>query len=274
MKYIREGRMGPPKSFKTGAVVGTYPKPLLAFVFDEGGLDVIPPRANPQPKDSIAFDCVHEDIVWVKPSEISNAMSKPMAEQPRITAIDFCDANIKQMDLGFKPTGTSTPYSAFMTTLNAIVTTAYNGTPLPWKTVVLDPVTGLSDVIYLHIGAMSPGSLADARQWASQIGGKVQQTVSVITQLPAHVVIIMHSMIEKHELMGTIIELPKIYSGYRDNIGAHLSQFFYATKENGKPIIWTTDMMYVRGIGARWPQGLPAKCGPDFNSIYGRELGK
>jgi hypothetical protein len=46
MKYIREGRMGPPKSFKTGAVLGTYPKPLLCLEFDESGGDIIPSKGS------------------------------------------------------------------------------------------------------------------------------------------------------------------------------------------------------------------------------------
>lgn len=275
MKLIREGRMGPPKSFKTGAVVGTYPKPMLVLSFDEGGLDVIPSKTMPRNNDLVQFDCVAEDIVWIKPTEITTALAKPESEQPKITAIDFCDSRVKQTDLAFKVTGNSEPYSMVMSVINALVTADGRTTrsSLPWKTIVFDPVTGFSDIVLLLIAANQPNSLADARQWASMIGSKVQQVVGVLTSLPAHIVILMHSQYEKNELMGSIVELPSIYSGYRDKIGAYLSQFLYATKTAGKPVVWTTDQMFVRGIGCRWPQGLPPICAPDFRSIYGKELG-
>ena len=61
-------------------------------------------------------------------------------------------------------------------------------------------------------------------------------------------------------------------SRFKDRIGALLSQFFYATKENGKAVVYTTDKGFVKGVGARWPADLPAVCGADFKSIYGKEL--
>lgn len=56
MKQIREIRWGPPKSFKTGAVAGTYPKPLLYFGFEEAGLDVIPMRTTTLSRDAVPMD--------------------------------------------------------------------------------------------------------------------------------------------------------------------------------------------------------------------------
>lgn len=256
-------------------VVGTYPKPMLVFMFDEGGLDSIPSKTLTLPPDYIRFDCVAEDIVWIKPEEIDKFLAVPTASLPKITAIDFNDTRIKQMDLTFKAIGNSEPMSKFMTVLNKLVTADGRTlrSELPWKTIVLDPVTGFSDIVLAHIAAFNSEALKDARQWASQIGDKVKQMVGVVTSLQAHVVIILHTQLDKNELTGTIIELPAIYGSYREKMGGGLSQLFYATKVNGKPVIYTTDQMFVRGIGARWPLGLKPIHEPDFKSIYGKELG-
>jgi len=76
-KLIRELRMGPPKQFKTGAVVGTYPKPLLLCQFDRGGVDIVPPRAFVADKDSIPMDVCYEDIVFEKPGDMAKVLAKP-----------------------------------------------------------------------------------------------------------------------------------------------------------------------------------------------------
>jgi len=36
-------------------------------------------------------------------------------------------------------------------------------------------------------------------------------------------------------------------------------------------VVWTSDKLYVSGVGPRWPIGLPQECQPDFKSIYGKE---
>ena len=120
MKYIREGRMGPPFSFKTGAVVGTYPKPMLVFLFDEEGLSVIPSRNVPSVPGNIPLDCVYEDITRIKPSEIGDYLLK---EPPtKITAVDFCDTIDKQMTTDLVPVKNRAPFDSFATMLNKIVT--------------------------------------------------------------------------------------------------------------------------------------------------------
>lgn len=270
MKFIRESRMGPPKSFKTGAVVGTYPKPLLYLGFDRGGIDVIPRRdAN---KGAIPLDVCWEDIEHYPPSDISEPLSKEKSAQPKVLAIDFCVQGTTDISLEFKPAPMSKPFGEFTTAYNKISAHLRAGRPLPWSTVVFDSLTGFEDIVLNHISSHNPVALSDPRVWASQVGGKVRQTILSLTTWPCHVVVLLHTVLDKNELTGTITEIPSVFSaGLRADINGLFSQVFYATKDNGKPVVWTTDRQFVRGIGPRFPAKIDAICAPDFTSIYGKE---
>jgi hypothetical protein len=256
MKYIRELRMGPPKSFKTGAVVGSYPKPMLYFGFDNGGIDIIPTTKTD------GFDIVHDDIERVEGGKLVLQVTK------KVTHIDYSTSMPVALAEDFLPTKSQDAFRDFHLDYNKLAGKAQ----LPWKTVVVDSVTGLTNIGLQHLSSFNPNALADARIWASNIGQKVRQLVLSATCLPAHVVFIMHSEIEKDELTQQIREVPSVYSGLRNDIGGLFSQVFYAAKNNGKAVIWTNDKGFVKGIGPRWPSGLPQECAPDFKSIYGKEL--
>ena len=249
-RYIREGRMGPPKSFKTGAVVGSYPRPLLCFQFDEGGAEVVQTPLN---------------IIEPTMEKFNALLATPADQLPPISIVNLAAVSKKSMTMDYAARANSVPLQTFITMVNALVNKC------PFKTVVVDPVTGLSDFVMQHLAAANAAALADPRKWAPMVGGKVQQCIGVVCSLPAHTVFLMHSMLEKNEVSGQVIELPMISSRFREIVGADLSQFFYATKEAGKPVIYTSDRGMVRGLGARWPQNLPNPCGPLFNDIYGKE---
>jgi hypothetical protein len=140
--------------------------------------------------------------------------------------------------------------------------------------VVQDSATGLTDAVLAKVGALNAQLLLDPRKWAPMAGEKVRQVIGVLSQVPAHFVILFHSKLDKNELTGTTVEEPMVYSEVRQIICGMVSQVFYATKElgTGKPVIWTTDQQYVKGIGARWPNDLQPIMAPDFKSIYGREF--
>lgn len=267
MKFIREARMGLPKSFKTGAVVGTYPKPMLVLSFDEGGLEVIPSRNVTTPPGWMQLDIAYEDIVWCTPAEFPSYMNKKPEEWPKVLALRLIPERHVSLDL--RPTADSSVMTAVVQVVDLLRS---RRTTLPFKTVVADSITGFMDVVLSLITQVSPGALSDARVWAHQIGYKVKQFVGDLCALEAHTVIILHSNVEKNELTGQVTELPSVYSGLRQDLSGYFSQFFYATKKGSKPLIWTQDQMYVKGVGNRWPVGLPAECEPDFKSIYGREL--
>lgn len=264
--------MGPPKAFKTGAVAGTYPKPMLYLGFDRGGLDVIPSKTVAQPATDIKMNVCYEDIVFIKPNELRTWIVKPQSEQPKILAVDYNAGGSFDLALDFKPNANSMPFQNFINDYNAISTHLRGGKTLPWRTAVYDSITGLMDLIMSHISSFNPNALADARQWAAQVGGKVRQVVLSGTTWPTHVVFLMHSQVDKNELTGMVQEIPNVYSGLKNDIGGLFSQFFYATKSMNKPVIWTNDKGFVKGIGPRFPVGLPPECQPDFNSIYGKEL--
>ena len=273
MKYIREARMGAPKSFKSGAILGTYPKPMLVFMFDNDGHSVLPSRSQPSVPGLVPVDTFYEDVVKVTPTDFAKWLAKPREEQPRILLVDFYALRNTTLALDVKAMADSTGMQAMVSVVDLLYrwVQTHKDTPLPWRTVVLDSLTGYMDIILSFIAQYNVAALADARQWAYQIGTKVKQTINAMGAFPAHTVMLMHTEIEKNDTTGVIRELPSVYSGLRNDIGGLFSQFFYSAKRGGKPVVWTTDQMLVTGIGPRWPQGLPPECGPDFASLYGKE---
>src|SRR5574343_341784 len=122
MKYIREGRFGQSKQWKTGAVVGTYPRPLLAVSLDEGGLDVV---TTPTPH-------------YIKTGDLFKECQKPLADLAPITTIDLCDTSSKLLSLDFA----IKPDSSRLQALVDISTVLINlREKLPFRTVVIDPLT-------------------------------------------------------------------------------------------------------------------------------------
>lgn len=272
MKLIRECRMGPPKSFKTGAILGTYPKPLLYLQFDREGASVIPWKGAPLLPGNIPLDVTYDEITTIQSHELAAWLAKPMAEQPKILVVDFTLSQVTDLDLAMKPAAFTQPRANFIAAYNNVSAHIRGGKPLPWKTAVLDSVGGYESIILNYISATNPAAMADARQWAGQVGGAVKQTILSMTGWPCHVVFIAHSQLDKNELTGQLTEMPNVFSKLRDDIGGLFSQFFYAVKNgSGEPIIWPHPQMYVRGIGARWPSNLGKEVKPDFKSIYGVE---
>jgi hypothetical protein len=271
MKYIREGRFGAPKSFKTGAIVGTYPKPMLVFEFNEGGLDVIPTKPEPAGANRIQMDCIQNDITYIDPVALEAACKTSPDKQPKITCLDFSKFKAHAISEKYGFEGEKQGFQTFIDSFNKIVK---NG--CPWKTIVLDPTTDLIEMIIAHMtqtnkAAMETKGSFDPRHWAPMAAGKLQQIMTAMNSLPCHTVYIMHSVTTENETTKEIRTTPMIVSQFRDRIGGCLSQFFYSTKEGEKPVIYTTDKGFVKGIGCRWPSNLPAVCGADFNSIYGKE---
>jgi hypothetical protein len=248
MKYIREGRFGKPKQYKTGAIVNTYPKPMLVAELEIGGLEIYD-----KPKE----------IQWLKVEEV-----KAIEPKAVVSAIDLSLCITKELNESYGPVPDD---MAFSETVRLINTLRERSASFPWKTFVIDTATGLSDCIYSHLAKRNAAALADPRKWASAVGAKVGQVIRYALSLPCHVVVIMHSETNKDELTGSTDEQPMIYSKLRESIGALFSQFLYAIIENGKPVVHTQPFGLVKGVGCRWPKGLPAVCGADFTSIYGKE---
>lgn len=264
--------MGAPKAFKTGAVVGTYPKPLLYLGFDRGGIDVIPPKANVLPANYIQPDVRYEEIERIKPGAIGALLARP--EQPKVVAVDYTISETMSLSLDMMPGKATKPFNDFVADYNVLASFINIQKRVPFATVVFDSITGYEDMILGHIASVNAAAMDDARKWASQVGGKVRQTILTMTTWPCHVVVLMHSALDTNEITNAVRETPSVFSkGLRSDISGLFSQFFYATKTMlGVPVVWTSDKMYVSGVGPRWPLGLPQECPPDFKSIYGKEL--
>jgi len=271
MKYIRECRMGAPKAFKTGAVVGTYPKPMLYLGFDRGGIDVIPPAATVIPPTFIQPDVRYEEIERIRPGQMPRILAQ--SPQPKVVAADYTVAETMSLSLDMLPGKATKPFNDFVSDYNVLAAFINSGKPLPFKTLVFDSITGYEDMILGHIASVNAAAMDDARKWASQVGGKVRQTILTMTTWPCHVVVLMHSALDTNELTNAVRETPSVFSkGLRSDISGLFSQFFFATKTMlGMPVVWTSDKLYVSGVGPRWPIGLPQECQPDFKSIYGKE---
>lgn len=262
--------MGTTKVFKTGATAGSYPKPLLYLGFDDGGLDVIQSRSIPATPGDIVLDVTSEGIVYIKPGDLSTWLAKPKTEQPKILAINFFGQRKNPLEQDLRiAVPDQQPFMDFVGVTDLLFN---KRTALPWATIELDSVTGFMNCILAFIASKNPAALLDARQWASQVGMKVKNTCACLTCMDAHIVVLIHSEFNKNELTGTITELPAVYSGLRNDIGCYFSQFFYALKQGTKPMVSTVDYQFVRGLGMRWPTGLPAICGPTFKDLYGKEI--
>ena len=272
-KLIRELRWGPPKSFKTGAVAGTYPKPMLYLGFDTGGLDVIPSRNAMKDNNLVQFDVAYEDIVQCEPGKLKDWVGKPMAEQPKILSIDYTKCRPMSLTLEYMPSKSQEGLQKFQDPNFGDFNQLCNKPTLPWKTILWDGVTGYMETVQSHFSSMSPGRMADARDWAFQVGQMVKRVMCSISMMPCHVVVLMHDEMEKNELSSQVAIIPSVYGKELKNIaGAFFSQFFHARKDAmGKPVILTSDKMYVRGVGGRWPI-LTGEVAPDFKTIYGKEL--
>ncbi|MDE2097265.1 MAG: hypothetical protein KGL39_08490 [Patescibacteria group bacterium] len=270
MKLIRELRWGPPKSFKTGAVVGTYPKPLLYFGFDVDGLSVIPSSKQPKVDGTIPFDIVYEDIVQCQPGQLGQFVTK--TEQPKVLSVDYTSVRPRLLTLEYNPSKSQEALQKFQDPSSGDFNKLAGLTALPWKTVVLDGVTGYMEVVLSHFSSLAPGRMADARDWAFQVGQMVKRVMTSITMLPCHVVVLMHDEMDKNELNQMVGVNPYVYGREVRAIGGgFFSQYFHTKKSGTKPVIEAVDSGYVRGIGARWPV-LTGETAPDFKSIYGKEL--
>ena len=269
MKLIRELRWGPPKSFKTGATVGTYPKPLLYLGFDVGGLDVIPSKIQPKTDGAIPFDISYEDITFCEPGKLGDWLVKP--EQPKVLAVDYTTKRIRDLSLEYMPSKSQEALQLFQGPLGDY-NKLCNKPSLPWKTIVLDCITGYMEVVLSHFSSLNPGRMADARDWAFQVGQMVKRVMTSMTMLPAHVVVLMHDELDKNDLSMQVNIQPYVFGReVRAIAGGLFSQYFHAQKNNGKPVILTSDQAFCRGVGSRWPI-LTGETQPDFKSIYGKEL--
>lgn len=251
MKWIREIRFGMPKQYKTGAVVSTYPKPMLVLLFEEGGLDV-----------------VQQHIVYIKPTDLDTLLLKEPKDLPPIVAIDFCDTSIKLITGIYQAAGNKAGFDAVIEVINKLLMAP----KLPFRSVVLDSITQLSETILCHIAATQAAAMADARKWAGNIGLKVAQMMGSMNSLPCHIVYIMHAETQQNELTNEITILPLVHSKLRNKIGALCSQMLFATKQGQKAVVWTTDQGFVKGIGCRWPANLKPIVDADFTSIYGKDV--
>jgi hypothetical protein len=233
---------------------------MLVLNFDEGGTDV-----------------VKEQLLHLTPKTFLAGEGYTVGCEPPVTVIDF---NTKpSLDLIYKPTASSEALNNVILVCHKVM--AMN--PLPYKTVVLDPVTTLVDIVLQHVSAFDNNALNSALRWAPMAGGKVYQIITYLQSLQCNVVTILHSAVDKifitrgtgkdaTEEVIDVLEQPLIPSGaVREKIGGLFSQFLYAFISNGQPKVRTQPFGYIKGIGCRWPHGLPAVVDPLFDNIYGSE---
>jgi hypothetical protein len=271
MKLIRELRWGSPKSFKTGAVVGTYPKPMLYLGFDVDGVSVIPSAKQPVNPALIKFNVTHEEIVQCEPGKLREWAAKPESAQPKVLCVDYTSIRPNKLSLEYNPIKDQLALNKFQHPDTGDFNCLQAAT-LPWKTIVFDGITGYSEVILSHFSSMNPNRMADARDWAFQVGQMCKRLCTAITTLKAHVVVLMHDETEKNDINGQVNTIPLVHGKDMKNmVGGLFSQYFYSAMQNGKPVVWSKDKMFVKGVGTRWPI-IDQDSAPDFNSIYGKEL--
>ena len=244
MKYIREARFGQPGTLKTRNAVGTYPQPLLDLSFDMNG-----------------WSSLSEPVSVITAEQLLKDLASKTPPAP-ITVVDFFSTGPFVLTELYVPTGDELTFGSFCRVVNALYKNC------PFKTVVVDTITGLSDSIYNHQAAKNSAALADARKWAGNIGSKIGQIIDVLHKVQAHTVCIFHSEVDKHEDTTQIRELVMVYSKLREAIANRFDQFFYAEK-GGK--VRTKPYGILHGVKCRWPHEIAELCNGDYTSIYVKE---
>lgn len=257
MNLIREGRFGKPKTYKTGAVCDTYPGPLFVWQFDSGGLDVCkrkvvyiePPVVTPK------------GVTWPSLLTVLGKKTEEL-DANTIYAIDFAKMFNSELDEIYAPICDDSPYRYFVMSVNQI------RKQCPFKTVVLDNATGLSEALYSHTAKTNNKKLEDARKWAGGIGLMVAKVIQTICTIQCNFVCLFHEDTDVTEETKVIQTVPMVYSKLRFIVGKSFSQWFHSRKKNGIPVLDTVDHEYAEGLGARWPANLPDEVGPLYKDIY------
>ena len=257
-RYIRELRMGPGKSYKTGSIFETYPVPILGLVLDNDGLSVVQKRR----------------IKSITPFELETYLK--MSTEDILKIADIIEVNYATIvrptpTLDWKPQSNSSTFKEFYFNLQKLSACV----KLPFKTTVLDNLSSLQEYNMQYMPEHAEGKLMlfDPRKWAPAVGQKAIQCSSVIWSLPCHSVVIAHVETEKNEVTGKTLTQPSLYgTKTKLEFPQKPSQVFYQTCLFGKPKIYTTAFEQVDGLGARWPQPLPNEIEPPtFQSIYERQ---
>jgi len=253
-KYIREGRFGPPKTWKTGSILGnkkkgikSYPQPILMLSFDAGGHEICPDVA---PEDVLLFE------------DFSKRHAEGRSPAP-ITVVDLSFKALLDFENTYAPSKDAKTFDETVKVINLLRKSC------PYKTILVDPVTELSNTILRHQAVVNQAALADARKWAGNVGAKVQQVIEYCCSLPANVVFLFHTEIVVVEETKKIYEQPMVYSKLRDYVGGKFSQYFYQHIHGGKPILRVKPFELVSGLGSRWPEFTKEIIGPTFEEIYG-----
>lgn len=244
---------------------------MLVLMLDSGGLDVLPPRGFLYPKDMLKLDSCFEDIIWCEPDKLSEWADKKQEELPRILAIDFSKLRVETPNELYVPAANKLGYQKFVDVLRTL------NNKCPFATVVLDPATGLSEIVHQHIAGANSKRLEDTMKWSPDIGYQIIKTQGTLSTLPCHTVMLMHetSVMEMDDKTRktTLKEVrPMLPSKFaRERIGGLFAQFLYQDRNMGKPEVLTADSGYIKaGLGCRWPLNLPSVVGPLFKDIYER----
>ena len=256
-RNIRELRMGPGKSYKTGSIFETYPLPILGLVLDKDGLSVVQKRR----------------IKTIRPDEIESYLkmtSDEILKHADIIEVNYANIVTPIVTEDWKPQSNSKTFKEFYWNVNKLGA----ATITPFKTVVLDNLSSLQDfnMQYMPEHLQGKDMLFDARKWAPAIGNKAIQVASVIWSLPCHGVVICHDETKENDVTGKTSTMPMLYGNKTKLMFPNQpSQFFYQINKFGKSKLFTVDFDQVVGLGARWPHGLPNEIeNPNFQNIYER----
>jgi hypothetical protein len=251
VKYIHEGRFGAPKMWKSGAVLDSYPLPIGYLGFDRGGHEITTRKYK-----------------VFTPREFRDALAKPT--ELLIPEINVCDLSFQpsqNLDTNYTPAKDADVFEETVKIINLLRMMK----ELPFKTIIGDPVTELSNAIWRHQAVNNAAALADPRKWAGNIGMKVQQVIDYIHALSCNTVFIFHTEVNKDELTQKVTEQPMVYSNLRNFIGGKFSQFFYQGSFGKEIKVFVKPFETVTGIGTRWPLFKDSMVGPKFEDIYGKE---
>lgn len=255
---VRELRFGKPKKGKTKNVVESYPKPMLVLNFDMGGLDSV--RSVP--------------VTYVKRTALKELLAKKREELPPVVAIDCIYGASRRISSAIKEKWSGQIMQDTISDLNTIIFDTPN---MPFRSLVIDSLTGLNDAAIGFVGDLNSKLMEDPRNWGGAASAKIKEIVNAVNSSAIEcVVFLAHEQTSTDEVTEISETTPMVSGKYRQKIGADFSQFFYADTESsvdGKLnyIVRAIPTGLVKSVGVRTSDTMPAKCGPRYKDIYGVE---
>lgn len=135
---------------------------------------------------------------------------------------------------------------SFLDDLKAIYTIQNNKQPLPYKTVVIDTITTMTDSIledYRYVsqtGVKRPNIDQNSQSDYGLLATHFKQILTGILALDCNVVVIGHTMLAKDESSGNITHEVLMPGQMKDKLGIYFEEAYFAKLDQAGKNVWQT----------------------------------